>query len=82
MLSDDEIRRRLLKIKLSPRLMRYGRHLPSMNAVIASSGVSRTRVYRIAVGDGFTDQTREALTRVLVTSADLKGARSQNALPS
>ena len=78
MLSDDEIRRRLLAIKHSPRQMRYGRHLPSMNSVITSSGVSRTRVYRIAFGDGFTDQTREALTRVLVTSADLKRASSQS----
>ncbi len=82
MLSDDEIRRRLRTIKCSPRLKRYGRHLPSMNAVIKSSGVSRTRVYRIAGGDGFTDQTREALTRVLITSTDLKGARSQSPLPS
>ncbi len=82
MLTDDEIRRRLREIKHSPRYLRYGRHLPSMNAVCQASGVSRNRVYQIALGSGFTEQTRGALTRALVTCNDLKRARSQSETPS
>lgn len=83
MLSDDEIRRRLLTVKHSPREKRFGRHIPTMNSVATSAGLSRERVYRIALGlDNITDRSRTGLTRALATCHDLKRARTQSPLPS
>ena len=63
MLSDEEIVRRLRAIRLSPRIERYARRAPSMNALATASGLTREHSHKLTSGTkGLGPLSRERLS--------------------
>ena len=69
MLSDYDIRRRILAIRHSSRTARYGRHIPSMNALAKAAGIARETLHRIVNGAPIGPRARAGLSRALTFDA-------------
>lgn len=65
MLSDDEIRRKLLELRHSPVADRLARRAPSINALAIAAGLAPEHLFRIALGQPLGPKSRVQLSRVL-----------------
>jgi hypothetical protein len=65
MLTDDEIRRKLITIRHSSVSERCARRTTSLRSVSAAAGLSSRQLYRIVVGLPIGDRARAELSRVL-----------------